>query len=378
MRKMVLALLVLFAAVGPLCSQKATPSHLSQDIDGVVLDYMKTHSIPGLSLAVRGRLTYAKGYGLADLESHAEVTPTTVFGTASALKILTATAVLQLAEQGKIDLNSPIERYCREFPRKHWAVSAAQLLSHQGGLGESKITDIFRRDHFATVHDAVLDFANDVFEPGTDVIYSNHGYALLACAIEGASGVTYEEYIRAHILVPAGMTRSFPIDVYAVVPNRARSYLIRTEENTKELEGIWKPAHLSSIRVRVPAVADPIDPSSDPGAGNYFGTPGDMVRFVLALDSGQLLTESMRRQEFVDHPTQLGKYTSRGWGWIVTDLNGEHVAQVLGSDWNTSFGVLTIPEKHFVVSVASNIQFDQPSDLVRQIARLYGCMMKNE
>src|SRR5262245_27709804 len=97
---------------------------------------MKAKGIPGLSAAVllAGEIRWAKGYGLSDLENDVPTVPATLFRLASVSKTLTAVAVMQLAERGKLDLDAPIQKYCPKFPEKPWPVTARELLAHLAGV----------------------------------------------------------------------------------------------------------------------------------------------------------------------------------------------------------------------------------------------------
>jgi len=348
-----------------------------------VRQYMTTHHIPGMSvaIAVDGRMVWASGFGYADLEHRVRADTLTLFRTASTLKPITATAVLQLAERGKLDLDGPVQRYCPSFPEKPWPITPRMLLLHRGGIRPSRGSDVFNSQHFMTVSDAVQRFAADTLnaKPGTTTIYSNEGYVVLACAIEGASGGSYDEYVKRAVLLPSGMPHTQPENVYEVLPHLSRSYLVRTAENTKAWEGLWTPVQLALIQLYVPAVAERVDPSHFPGAGNYRSTPSDMLRFMLALESGKLVSDSMRAFELAtDFPLTDGKPSGRSMGWQVTPMDDRLVPRMLGSDWNGSFGILTLPDKRFSIAIASNIEFDIPYDLVRRIASLWGFLRPSE
>jgi CubicO group peptidase (beta-lactamase class C family) len=108
-------------------------------------------NIPGLSvaIAVGNQVVYSNGFGMADLENSIPAKATTVYRTASIAKPMTAVAVMRLAEQGKLDLDAPIQKYCRAFPEKNYPVTARQLLGHLAGVrhykarGESAGTEHF-------------------------------------------------------------------------------------------------------------------------------------------------------------------------------------------------------------------------------------------
>jgi len=354
-------------------SRSLTPRQTHQ-VDSVVTAYMARSHAPGVSVAVSvgDQIAYAQGYGLADIEHRVRVSPATKFQGASTLKTITATAVLQLVAAHRLDLDAPIQNYCREYPVKQWPITARQLLGHQGGVRPSRGADVFNRTHYATVNDVIRNLAADslVAEPGTRVVYTNEGFGLLACAIEGASGKSYAAYLRDALLTPAGMTGTVEDEFYALVSDRSRSYIVRTEANTKQWQGLWTPAHLASTKLNVPAMADPVDESWEPGAGNYLTTPSDLVRFAVALQSGKLLGDSLRALEFANQPLRDGTPSGRGWGWLLGSIDGTAAPRVIGSNWTGSSAVMMVPAWNVVVALSSNLEFEQPGDVVAALARI--------
>ena len=277
-----------------------------EDIATSLIDeYMTQAGVPGVAvaIAIRGELVYSNVRGVADLEMAVPVTEETLFRTASTLKPMTAVAIMTLALAGTLDLDAPVQTYCPAYPTKRWPVTARHLLEHEAGVRPSVFADVFNPQHYASTTDALARFEADslVAEPGTTSVYSNAGYTLLACAIEGASGSTYDDYVRAHVLTPAGMTATRPDNVFEIIPGRARGYMVRTEKNTELWKGLWQPRHLRSTAVGVPFNADPVDPSWSPGAGGYLTTPVDLVRFASALMAGRLLPSDYVARMQVPH-----------------------------------------------------------------------------
>lgn len=337
---------------------------------------MRDHGIPGLSIAIGagGRVVLAQGFGQADLEHGVPVTATTLFRLQSTQKLLTATAILRLAETGRLRLDAPVQAYCPAFGARPAEVTVRQLLSHQGGVRPADLADLFSREHYASAQEAVRRFVRDslAYRPGTAMVYSNAGYTLLACAIEGATGRPYDSTLAALVLRPAGMQATRDDNVYEVVPDRARYYVVRTAANTEQWRGLWTEAQLSATRLDQPANADPVDPSWATGAGSYLGTPSDLVRFGLALTGGSMLQGSYRDSAFAPAPlTVTGLPTGRAMGGWVLDSTGRGVARMLGSTWNGSFGVAVDSVSGLVVAIASNIEFDQPARLIAQVLELW-------
>jgi CubicO group peptidase (beta-lactamase class C family) len=160
-----------------------------------VARHMREHRIPGLSLAVgrAGRVIFARGYGEADLEHGAPVTPATLFRLQSTQKLLTATAVLRLAELGRLRLDDPVQRHCPAFGVRPWPVTVGDLLTHQGGVRPSDLADLFNRRHYASVEAAVRRLGRSVTlsaAKGTMPIWSPSGRSprLQACEPPDARG----------------------------------------------------------------------------------------------------------------------------------------------------------------------------------------------
>jgi CubicO group peptidase (beta-lactamase class C family) len=208
------------------------------------------------------------------------------------------------------------------------------------------------------------------------MVYSNAGYTLLACAIEGATGQPYDSALARLVLRPAAMRSVRDDNVFQVVPDRTRYYVVRTAANTEQWRGLWTEAHLSATPLDRPANADPVDPSWAIGAGSYLGTPSDLVRFGLALIEGSLLQGAYRDSAFAPAPlTVTGLPTGRALGGWVLDSAGGGVPRLLGSTWNGSFGVAVDSASGGVVAIASNIEFDQPTQLIARVLELWRPMV---
>ena len=193
-------------------------------LDEVMQKLLTDHDIPGGTLAVskEGRLVYARGFGYADLEAQEPVQPTSRFRIASISKPITAVAVMQLVEQGKLQLDDKIFELLAVEPASEEVeidsrlerITVLNCLQHTGGWDRDKSFDpMFRSVQFAKtlklppptgaaeVIRCMLGVPLD-FNPGERYSYSNFGYCLLGRAIEKVSGKTYEEYVRTAVLAP--------------------------------------------------------------------------------------------------------------------------------------------------------------------------------
>ena len=266
-------------------------------------------------IAHKDKVIFEQAWGPADAANHIPNTIDTQFCLGSMNKMFTAVAILQLVQQGKLDLDKPLATYWPDYPNRDLAarVTIRQLLSHTGGTG-----DIFTPEYQAhrlelrTLADYVKLFGNRPvgFPPGSRMEYSNYGFILLGRLIEIASGEPYETYVRQHIYIPAGMLHSDSRPESEPVSGRAIGY-------TRGPGGL------------VPNTDS--KPWSGTSAGGGYSTVRDLFRFARALEQGKLLDPALLKQATTDsqvHPRYgLGFYVlssgSYGHGGGAPGINGE-------------------------------------------------------
>ena len=185
---------------------------------------------PGVSMiaAKDGKVVVRKATGLANLETRTAMRPEMVFELGSVTKQFTSTAILMLAEQGKLALSDDARKYLPDFPDKGALVTIEHLLTHTSGIksytDDPKWLAMWRQDLTPA---QVMDITKDApleFAPGAKWRYNNTGYTMLGAIIEKVSGLTYADFIRRHIFEPLGMSHSFYGSFSAVIPNRAAGY----------------------------------------------------------------------------------------------------------------------------------------------------------
>jgi len=177
-----------------------------------VIEQMEIQKIPGLSIGfVKDDHIWTKGFGYADLENKVPARAESSYRLASVTKTITAIAVLQLVEKGKIDLDAEVQTYVPYFPKKKWPVTVRQLLGHIGGISHYKNYDVEGHIKVHKNTKQALDIFKDfdlVAEPGTRFNYSSYGFNLLGAVIEVASGQYYGDYLKKHIFGPLSMKDS--------------------------------------------------------------------------------------------------------------------------------------------------------------------------
>ena len=319
-----------------------------QHIDAAAETWRTTTKAPALSIAVvrDNQWIWSKGYGLADLQNKVPARGDTVYRLASLTKCLTGVAVMQLVEEGKLDLDAPIQRYVRSYPEKAWTVTPRHLLTHMAGVRHNKWSELTSTRRFASIDDAIGVFKDDalLFEPGTKYSYSTPGYVLLGGAIESASGMPYVRYLEERIFRPAGMTHTAADDAGANIPNRAVGY-------RKGLFGFHQLAWLRGVHV-----APPHDTSIKISAGGLVSTVEDMARFAIALNTGQLLRPETRAQMWTKPKTRDGKESDYAFGFLVGEKNGRQRVYNDGSQAGTRTFLFIQPNENFAVSLMTNLE----------------------
>ncbi len=181
------------------------------------------------------QVLFNHSYGFADLSNKKPVDAQIRFRIGSISKMFTAFAVMQLVEQGKVDLDAPIEQYLPTLrlkaPPGFRKITIKDLLTHTSGLSDDIINNptcagnTAQRDLIPLLNQEILTVA-----PGLKMTYSNIGFGLLGCLIEQVSGLSYGEYIKTHLFIPLGMDNSTVPVAPGTVPGRTKGYLADSTE----------------------------------------------------------------------------------------------------------------------------------------------------
>jgi len=328
--------------------QPAADVALSIKVDAAVRQQMQEQRIPGLSLAVvrDGKIIKAKGYGLANLEMSVPVTPQTIFEAGSITKQFTATAVMQLVEEGKIGLDDSITKYFPEAPPTWAAVTIRHLLSHTSGVPDywgdtektlySKGIIDFRREYTEDeVARAYFPQALD-FRPGEKWSYSSTGYNLLGFLIHRVTGVVYGDLLRERIFAPLDMSATRVFSGSDLVANRASGYDLvnRGWKNT----GSW-------MSQSVMATAD----------GGLLTNVLDLAKWDAALYSGKVLKRSGLDAMWTPVKLNSGARYPGGLGWFVTDAHGHHVIWHTGGGYGFYAAISRYVDDGLTIIVMTNI-----------------------
>jgi len=277
-----------------------------------------------------------------------------IFRIASVTKQFTAVAILQLAEQGKIDLDDEITKYIPEFDTKGDYISIEMLLNHTSGIRSYTSMPAFNPELESTdvTPEQIMDFFNNqelLFKPGTLHSYSNSGYALLGIVIERVSKQTYAKYMQTNIFAKADMQRAFAgndhKDTTGFVTGHRR---IRSGfEPTDYISLTWPYA-----------------------AGCIETTVVDLHKWMRALFSGKLITpESLDRAHTI---TTLpnGREMKYGYGWDILEVQGRPSVEHGGGIAGFVSHVLYIPSEEIFVAILCNAQHRGIEDLSARFAAI--------
>ena len=345
------SLVVAFCLLATVASGEPAPGlapEAVEQIDAAVEAWRAKSHAPALSAAVvkDNQLIWSKGYGLADVEQKLPARSDTVYRLASVTKSITAIAVMQLVEAGKLDLDAPIQQYCPSYPQKQWTVTSRHLLTHMAGVRHNKWGETTSTRHYASVTDAIAVFKDDalLFEPGTKYSYSTQGYVLLGGAIENVSGIPYLQYLQERIFAPAGMTHTAADDASLNIPNRAVGYR----------RGLFGFGWLSWFRGV--HVAPPHDTSIKIPAGGLVSTVEDMARFAIAVNSGILVRPETLAAMWTKPKTRGGEESIYGLGFLIGEKNGQQRVFNDGSQAGTRTFLFLLPKEKFAVSLMTNLE----------------------
>lgn len=219
------------AAVAEPAAGPRDPREVEAFFDGAVPSLLEAYHVPGLVLSVvrDGELLFAKGWGLADIETGRAMDPErTIVRVASISKLVTATAAMQLVAEGKLDLHADVNDYLEAFQIEEAfgaPVTLHDLLTHTAGFDDRFLHSgrSFGSPLPSLADYLALRMPPRVMPPGRVVSYSNHGLALVGHLIERASGLSFPDYVQQYVFDPLGMSHSrfflrVPLDPEVAVP----------------------------------------------------------------------------------------------------------------------------------------------------------------
>ncbi len=316
--------------------------------------FLDEHNVNGVQLAVsvKNKTVFSEAFGLADEESSKATTTKTKFRVGSVSKALTSAALIKLVADKKLDLDVPIQKYVQSFPQKRYPITTRQLAGHLAGIRhyrDNDIHDLVRTAHYKNATDAISIFQDDslLFEPGTQYHYSSYGWNLIGAVIEGASQMSFLQYMRHNIWKPMKMLDTYGDVADSVMSNRSTFY-----------DATGQKATFEDLSYKYPG-------------GGLLSTAEDLVTFGNELLHGNVLDPELTKKLFESQLLKDGKETGYGLGWYIgKDSNGHRIWFHAGDLLNSSAYLLIYPDDDIVVAFTANSQEGLQFD-VREIAPLY-------
>ncbi|WP_394971181.1 serine hydrolase domain-containing protein [uncultured Croceitalea sp.] len=327
------------------CIAQEKDNMIQTQLDKIVADKMVMGV--GAAYSIDGKTIEKVVAGYADENTKKPFEFETKIRMGSIAKTMTALAVMQLVEQGKVDLDAPIQTYIPDYPKhKKTQITVRHLLSHTSGIsgykdGRESNTTI----QYPTLYDALSLFKDRdlLFEPGTQYSYTTYGYTVLGAIMENITGETFEDYMKEHIFEKAGMTNTGVEKFGEILENESKLY------HRNNGKGKAKPAKENNLSNRLPA-------------GGFYTTLIDMLKFGNAIIANTFVkkeTLTLMRQ----HHSLEKENNSYGFGWFLYNPK-PNVGGIMGHPGAqtgcTSF-LFVVPEKKAVSIILANTSRTQSS-----------------
>jgi CubicO group peptidase (beta-lactamase class C family) len=302
--------------------------------------HLRKERFSGVIRVTKGtEVLFAQAYGFADTAQSKPNTLETVFHLGSLTKAVTATAILQLVAQGKLDLHASLSQYLEDWPRE---LTAHLLLSHSSGLRDLSKGDYERRLAHETSSVAWLALLKPVklrFAPGARFEYANANYLVLGALLEKITGQSYDAYLQRYICEPANLKATGYDPLSRRNPALAQGYLTN-----------GRAAPFANL-------------SAAAAAGGLHSTIGDVERFTRALAQGRLLAPALLKQMWQPHANQYG------YGWVIAERFHRTVYWHNGSIPGFFSFVVYAPRDDVFIGLLSNVE-RPPGATMRRIAEM--------
>jgi CubicO group peptidase (beta-lactamase class C family) len=334
----------------------AVDKALAARIDAVIAPYYKANE-PGATVIVvkDGNVVFRKAYGMADVAKQLPMTPEMSLRLGSITKQFTSTAIMMLADEGKLSVSDDITKFLPDYPSRSKRITIEHLLTHTSGIasytGKREFGENMAKDK--SVEQMIDFFKNDPldFEPGSKWRYNNSGYFLLGAIIEKVSGMSYAKFVEQRIFVPLGMTSS-------AYEGYERSPVPRAL------------GHSGTAGNYAPAA--PLSMSQPYAAGSLVSSVDDLARWDAAVSSGKLLKASSWQKAFTPYPLAGEAPTNYGYGWMLSKVQGAPVIWHGGSINGFKTSAMRLPGEKLYVAVLSNADSGlvQPEVVSRKVAAI--------
>lgn len=338
---------LLFAAVlcAPLPAVAAPADQaLAARIDAAIAPYYQADG-PGATVIVTrdGKPLLRKAYGMGDVAGKVVMQPAMSQRIGSLTKQFTATAILMLADEGKLALSDPITKFLPDYPVRGKTITIEHLLTHTSGIvsytGKPGFGELVARH--MSVAEMIAFFKDDPlnFEPGSAYAYNNSGYFLLGAIIEKVSGLSYGKFLEQRIFEPLGMTQT-------AYEGMERGPVLRAAAHSKSATGFGPSSFMSM--------------SLPYAAGSLVSSVDDLARWDAAISGGKLLRPATWARAFTPYTLSGGASTHYGYAWHIGSLRGSPAIAHGGNIVGYAAYAVRLPQEKVYVAVLVNADSGMP------------------
>lgn len=335
-------------------AQQKNDVQLTSEFDKLLSEQFQPNETGATVLVSRnGQIIYTKAFGMSNLELNTTMQVDNVFSLASITKQFTAVAILQLMEQGKLNLQDEITKFISDYPTQGNKITIEHLLTHTSGIHNfSGMKDPEKKLALDCTPEEVIDFFKNLpmrFTPGTKWEYSNSGYFLLGYIIEKVTDKPYSVYLEENFFKPLGMNNSSYNNDTKIIKNRVGTYSYGKNgfEN-----------------------ATPINTTHVYSAGGILSTVGDLYKWHQAVHTYKLIKKETLNKAVTKYILSDGTVTDYGYGWKLGNVYESP------SIWHggliSGLGTMEIylPKEDVFVTIFSNCDCNYPKDIASRLAAL--------
>ena len=346
MKKKNLIALSLLLFLPNIVSAQENSNRFKEQLEPVITQVMQQASMPGFAIAVveNQKIVYSAGFGVRNLKSKELMTSSSLFHMASITKPFVATSIMQLWEQGKIDLDAPVVKYLPYFrlaDERYKRITVRQMLSHISGMPDVQDYEWDKPQYDDGALERFVRSISDralIAEPGARMQYSNMAFEVLGDVIAKVSGMTFEDYVKRNILEPVGM-KSSTLLVKQTDPQLLSSPHVQNSQYDVEVSKVFPYNRMHS-------------PSS-----TLYSNVLDMSRWAIAnMNRGELDGKRFLKASTYDlmWKPAAEQFQQIGISWFLNKYKDNAVVTHSGGDTGFVSNLVLLPEKKIAVVMMSN------------------------
>ncbi|WP_422859092.1 serine hydrolase domain-containing protein [Flagellimonas sp. S174] len=315
----------------------------TSQLDFVIQNLVRAKQIPGVAVSIwkGGERILEKGYGFESLETKKSIDPRrSVFRIASISKCITGLALGKMMEEGLMHWDASFYEYVPDYPQKKYDFTIRQLASHTAGIRAYRGKEFALNEPYS-IEQSIEIFKNDplLFEPGKGYLYNSFDFVLLSLAMQEASGIPFEQYVREKILYPLEMNNTLAREKEEL-SFRAEREISISEFYTRTSTGFRKAVDVNNFYKLA--------------GGGYLSTSDDIAKLGQAILKGSLLSEGTYKELFTAQKVD-SESTYYGLGFQVSqDVAGRHYIGHVGNSVGAYTNFFVYPGEKMIISILIN------------------------